>query len=610
LTHLPGGTPAASPFAALLTSRKSIVSVCGKQYLKLGLIGRGGSSKVFKVLGPDLQCYALKRQKMRQLDDRLLNVVHNEISLLRRLAGRPSIVRLIDAEIVESRRTVYMVMEHGEIDLSNWLKRQRKPAPGERETSAAANASNSSSLAPAGAANAKTPRAGGIVESHAAPGAAALRALNLNVVRLLWQQMLTAVHVIHEERIVHGDLKPANFLFVRGTLKLIDFGIAKAIESNDTTNIVRDSQVGTLNFMAPEALADCSGPAGASGLKLSRASDIWSLGCILYQMVYGKPPFAALHLLQKMRCIVDPKHKIAYPPLPTPLRDAFLLDVMKSCLQRAPARRPLIDGPRGLLRHAFLHPHLAAEANQGAVGGRGTPRGATPGAASSRDGLGVTAQRLHGLLSRIAELPPAQLAGCRLPGVAGRIVSAARLATAAGGPATLSAGQLRRIVSEEVEKDATRTAELKATGVSGRHAGSAARAVETGKAAQPAARRSSRRSSSRRKGDGGGRPAGALPTADAPARPKARRGSIVHASKPSFMDELKHKRAALRPLAKSKSSRYMRPEAEANVDKKQSLRAHVKNGLAERFAMARGQLDDEGSTETWTLNDVTWDLKA
>lgn len=119
--------------------------------------------------------------------------------------------------------------------------------------------------------------------------------LHENFVRLTWQQMLEAVHVIHEERIVHSDLKPANFLFVRGSLKLIDFGIAKAI-SNDTTNIMRDSQVraaarrsadraaanpisraatalatpsratdvaagmqvGTLNYMSPEALQDTS----------------------------------------------------------------------------------------------------------------------------------------------------------------------------------------------------------------------------------------------------------------------------------------------------------------------------------------------------------------
>jgi serine/threonine-protein kinase TTK/MPS1 len=55
--------------------------------------------------------------------------------------------------------------------------------------------------------------------------------------------MLQAVHVIHEEKIVHSDLKPANFVVVKGQIKLIDFGIANAI-ANDTTNIQRDHQVG------------------------------------------------------------------------------------------------------------------------------------------------------------------------------------------------------------------------------------------------------------------------------------------------------------------------------------------------------------------------------
>merc|ERR1711871_699256 len=73
-------------------------------------------------------------------------------------------------------------------------------------------------------------------------------------VRMVWQEMLEAVDYIHRNRIVHGDLKPANFVFVRGRLKLIDFGIAKAF-SNDTTNIYRDSQIGTINYMAPERFA-------------------------------------------------------------------------------------------------------------------------------------------------------------------------------------------------------------------------------------------------------------------------------------------------------------------------------------------------------------------
>jgi serine/threonine-protein kinase TTK/MPS1 len=61
------------------------------------------------------------------------------------------------------------------------------------------------------------------------------------------RQMLQAVHVIHEEKIVHSDLKPANFVLVKGQLKLIDFGIANAI-ANDTTNIQRDHQVRILSL--------------------------------------------------------------------------------------------------------------------------------------------------------------------------------------------------------------------------------------------------------------------------------------------------------------------------------------------------------------------------
>ena len=59
--------------------------------------------------------------------------------------------------------------------------------------------------------------------------------------------MLEAVHVIHEEKIVHSDLKPANFVLVKGQLKLIDFGIANAI-ANDTTNIHREHQVRQSTF--------------------------------------------------------------------------------------------------------------------------------------------------------------------------------------------------------------------------------------------------------------------------------------------------------------------------------------------------------------------------
>lgn len=85
----------------------------------------------------------------------------------------------------------------------------------------------------------------------------------------LTRQMLEAVQVIHDENVVHTDLKPANFVLVKGRLKLIDFGISKAI-ANDTTNIGRDQQIGTANYMPPEALIDSG--LGRDGKRLMKVS--------------------------------------------------------------------------------------------------------------------------------------------------------------------------------------------------------------------------------------------------------------------------------------------------------------------------------------------------
>lgn len=60
--------------------------------------------------------------------------------------------------------------------------------------------------------------------------------------KFYWEEMLQAVRVLHREGIIHSDLKPANFLLVAGHLKLIDFGIAKAIQP-EHTSAIRDQQV-------------------------------------------------------------------------------------------------------------------------------------------------------------------------------------------------------------------------------------------------------------------------------------------------------------------------------------------------------------------------------
>lgn len=86
---------------------------------------------------------------------------------------------------------------------------------------------------------------------------------------------------------------------------------------------------------------------------IPQASDIWSLGCILYQMVYGKTPFADCQgIHQKVFAITNEKHVIDFPDNV----DSSAIDAMKLCLQRDPKKRAQIIGKNGLLtEHCFLH---------------------------------------------------------------------------------------------------------------------------------------------------------------------------------------------------------------------------------------------------------------
>ncbi|KAJ3259254.1 hypothetical protein HDU77_001909 [Chytriomyces hyalinus] len=280
-----------------------LISVNGVPYKRIELIGRGASSKVYKVISESGRIFALKKVKLDRQDPSAIEGYLNEIELLKKLANSKAIISMIDSEICFSKKKhLLLLLEYGEIDLAHLLLKDKSLIG------------------------------------------------NLNFIRMNWTQMLQAVQQIHNEKIVHSDLKPANFLIVEGALKLIDFGIAKAIP-NDTTNVQRDYQTGTLNYMAPEAILFTESNSSKGHLKLGRASDIWSLGCILYQLVYGQPPFSSLPIVQKLNAIVDPNYVIQFKDV----GDAALLDVMKSCLNRDPKARMTIPQ---LLAHPFLNPSV------------------------------------------------------------------------------------------------------------------------------------------------------------------------------------------------------------------------------------------------------------
>lgn len=171
-------------------------------------------------------------------------------------------------------------------------------------------------------------------------------------VRFYWKEMLECLQAVHEYDIVHSDLKPANFVLVKGQLKLIDFGIANAIQTDETINVHREAQIGTPNFMSPESLMDSNNPRGGRMpghqklMKLGKPSDVWSLGCILYQMVYGITPFGHIsNQLSKCQAIINWNHDIEFPSrgMGGSSVPPSLIRTMKRCLNRDIHMRPTCE---------------------------------------------------------------------------------------------------------------------------------------------------------------------------------------------------------------------------------------------------------------------------
>ncbi len=98
-------------------------------------------------------------------------------------------------------------------------------------------------------------------------------------------EVAEALALAHSEGFVHRDIKPSNILLTHGHAVLADFGIARAIDAASSDKLTETGvAVGTVHYMSPEQAA-----AG----KVDARTDIYSLGCVLYQMLAGQPPFNA-----------------------------------------------------------------------------------------------------------------------------------------------------------------------------------------------------------------------------------------------------------------------------------------------------------------------------
>ncbi|XP_048407959.1 3-phosphoinositide-dependent protein kinase 1 isoform X3 [Stegostoma tigrinum] len=105
-----------------------------------------------------------------------------------------------------------------------------------------------------------------------------------NCTRFYSAEIVSALEYLHEIGIIHRDLKPENILLSEDMhIRITDFGTAKVL-SSDSTQARANSFVGTAQYVSPELLTEKSA---------CKSSDLWALGCIIYQLVAGLPPFRA-----------------------------------------------------------------------------------------------------------------------------------------------------------------------------------------------------------------------------------------------------------------------------------------------------------------------------
>jgi serine/threonine-protein kinase len=154
-------------------------------------------------------------------------------------------------------------------------------------------------------------------------------ALPIDTALRITRAVAAALGYAHRHNVIHRDIKPENILLQEGEPVVADFGVATAISAAGGDNVYitdRGFAVGTPAYMSPEQ--------SSAERDLDGRTDIYSLGCVLFEMLTGKPPFSGSGARATMA-----RHAIEAPPLVRSLRP-MVTAAVENALQRALAKTP------------------------------------------------------------------------------------------------------------------------------------------------------------------------------------------------------------------------------------------------------------------------------